>query len=158
MGWPSYGLRIFVWPFYLWAANCNRHQAVSSDQQASSFFRYLAPAHLCSSLSLSLSLALCSFDSDCVSKTKKIIFLIYFLLITQNHIVLYTKFKQKQNMLPSRHSSQPLYASLVHQLSLLGYVLFDLYFSLSLFWFKPTDYFVYLKTEFSLRVISFNFS
>ena len=63
------------------------------------------------------------------SNTKKNNFLnLFSLLITQNHVILYIKLKQKQNT-PSRRSSPPLYASLVHQLSLLGYVLFNLYLS-----------------------------
>ena len=91
------------------------------------------------------------------SHTKKNSFLnLFSLLITQNHVILYIKLKQNT---PSRHSSPPLYASLVHQFSLLGYVLFNLYLSfLFFFWFKLANYFVYLKIEFSLRVISFNFS
>ena len=93
------------------------------------------------------------------SHTKKNNFLnLFSLLITQNHVILYIKLKQKQNT-PSRRSSPPLYASLVHQFSLLGYVLFNLYLSfLFFFWFKLANYFVYLKIEFSLRVIYFNFS
>ena len=81
------------------------------------------------------------------SNTKKNNFLnLFSLLITQNHVILYIKLKQKQNT-PSRRSSPPLYASLVHQFSFLFF-----------FWFKLANYFVYLKIEFSLRVISFNFS
>ena len=85
---------------------------------------------------------------------------LFSLLITQNHVILYIKLKQKQKQnTPSHPSSPPLYASLVHQFSLLGYVLFNLYLSfLFFFWFKLANYFVYLKIEFSLRVISFNFS